>query len=510
MEVLLMWALRFVQDFAGDIVAAAREEQRLWARGGTSRGKAGTTVSRRSTGERGLALQAFLARLRNEGGSLPGRRTEDGTLEVNWSHITRLLDTGANYFYAGGPTRRMVQESGLPVSERPLLETPVTGRVGLHPWRTERIAYDEARHLSRLLTTACFIVVSYLSGARPGEVLNLERDCITYDEAARLWLMNGRRWKGATREDGTKIPEGEQRHDPWTVIELVATAVTVLERLHDRRLLFPVQVDERRNVGGSAGRRRPGEALTASQMGADLTEFIVWVNIYCDTRGWRQERIPDDPAGAISPSRFRRTLAWHIVRRPRGLIACAIQYSHVNVAITLGYGGTYDSGFPDDHVYEEWLFRLEQLAEDEERLAKGEHVSGPAADIYRHRVRVGNARFAGRVLTTNGQAHDLLANTELQIYPGRAMTCVFNAAKAPCQIRRSQDDTARTPDQDDCRPTTCQNIAYTDRDIAELEAQAAELQDVVDDPLAPSIRKRRDRHELTRIRKIITDHTHTK
>jgi len=506
MEILLMWALRFVQDFADDIIAAACEERRLWARGGTSRGKAGVVRLRRAQGEGQQVLRAFLARLHDEGGSLPGRRTEDGSLEVNWSHLTRLLNLSANYFYVGGRPRRIVQESGLPVTERIPLETPITGRVGQHPWRTEKIAYGEIKQLCRLLSTACFIVVSYLSGARPGEVLNLERSCITYDPTARLWLMSGRRWKGVTDEDGEKIPEGEERHDPWTVIELVAQAVTVLERLHNRPLLFPVQMDERRHVGASAARRRPGEALTGSMMGKDITELIAWVNDYCDARGWNRERIPDDPAGAISPSRFRRTLAWHIVRRPRGLIACAIQYSHVNVAITLGYGGTYDSGFPDDHAYEQWLLRLEQLAEDEERLARGEHVSGPAADTYRHRVHGANARFAGRVLTTVGQAHDLLANTELQIYPGRAMTCVFDAAKAPCQLRRSQDDTARTPDQDDCRPTTCQNIAYTDRDIAELEVQAAELQAVIDDPLAPSIRKRRDRHELARIRKIITDH----
>jgi integrase len=509
MEVLLMWALRFVQDFADDIIAAAGEERRLWASGGTSRGKSGTARAGHKTGEAQLALRAFLARLSDEDGSLPGRRTDDGTLEVNWSHLTRLLDTSANYFGADRPSRRIVQESGLPIGERIFLDVPVTGRVGRQPWKSDGIAYDEVKQLCRLLTTACFIVVSYLSGARPGEVLNLERGCISYDESARLWLMNGRLWKGATDEEGTKIPEGEERHDPWTVIELVAQAVNVLERLHDRSLLFPVLLDERRNVGGSAARRRPGQALTSSAMGEDITQFIAWINTYCDTRGLNRERIPDDPAGAICPSRFRRTLAWHIVRRPRGLVACAIQYSHVNVTVTLGYGGAYDSGFPDDHAYEQWLFRLEQLAENEERLARGEHVSGPAADTYRHRVHRANARFAGRVLTTHGQAHDLLANTELQIYPGRAMTCVFDAAKAPCQLRRSQDDTTRTPDQDDCRPN-CQNIAYTDRDIVDLEAQAAELQDVVDDPLAPSIRKRRDRHELARIRKIITDHTLTR
>ena len=64
--------------------------------------------------------------------------------------------------------------------------------------------------------------------------------------------------------------------------------------------------------------------------------------------------------------------------------------------------------------------------------------------------------------------------------------------------------------QDDCRPTTCQNIAYTDRDIAELEAQAAELQDVVNDPLTPSIRKQRGCTNSPRIPKIIANHTRTK
>ncbi|MFK4687743.1 hypothetical protein [Streptomyces pristinaespiralis] len=362
MELLLMWALRFVQDFADDIIAAASEERRIWARGGSSRGKSGTGRAGHKMGEAQLVLRAFLARLSDEGGSLPGRRTDDGTLEVNWSHLTRLLDNSANYFGIGRPSRRTVQESGLPICERILLDVPVTGRVGQQPWIGDGIAYHEVQQLCRLLTTACFIVVSYLSGARPGEVLNLERGCITYDESARLWLMNGRRWKGATDKDGTKIPEGEERHDPWTGIELVAEAVTVLERLHDRRLLFPVLLDERRNVGGSAARRRPGQALTGSAMGEDITQFIAWVNTFCDAHGLNQERIPDDPAGAISPSRFRRTLAWHIVRRPRGLVACAIQYSHVNVAITLGYGGTYDSGFPDDHAYEQWLSCLEQTA----------------------------------------------------------------------------------------------------------------------------------------------------
>jgi hypothetical protein len=142
--------------------------------------------------------------------------------------------------------------------------------------------------------------------------------------------------------------------------------------------------------------------------------------------------------------------------------------------MTLGYSGSYDSGFPDEHAYEDWLFRLERLADDHERLTAGEQVSGPATATYRHRITEAHRTFAGRVLTNTSHAHDMLANPLLQIYPGRAMTCVFDQAKALCQIRGTQGDVRATPDQDDCRPT-CRNLAYTDRDIAALRRQATEL-----------------------------------
>jgi hypothetical protein len=192
------------------------------------------------------------------------------------------------------------------------------------------------------------------------------------------------------------------------------------------------------------------------------------------------------------------------VRRPRGLVAAAIQYGHVHVQLTLGYSGTYASGFPDEHAFEEWLLRIETIAEDEGRLAAGEHVSGPAADVYRHRVNAAHAKFAGRVLTA-AAARDTLANPLLQIYPGRAMTCVLDPAKALCQLFHDEKDARRTPDQFDCRPN-CQNIAYTDRDIEELAAQARELRDLAGHHLAPSPRHRRERAEQRRLESIITAH----
>ena len=148
-------------------------------------------------------------------------------------------------------------------------------------------------------------------------------------------------------------------------------------------------------------------------------------------------------------------------RKPRGMIAAAIQYGHLSVAMTLGYSGSYASGFPDDLTFEQWLAKLETMAEDHERLQQGEHVSGPAAATYRQRVNAAT-RFAGRVLRTNREAAALLADPDLQIYQGKGMTCVLDPHKAACRVARDERAHRRTPDLDDCRPY-CANIARTDR-----------------------------------------------
>jgi hypothetical protein len=113
----------------------------------------------------------------------------------------------------------------------------------------------------------------------------------------------------------------------------------------------------------------------------------------------------------------------------------------------------YDSGFPDEHAYEDWLCRLDRLVDDHHRLVAGEHVSGSAADTYRHRIQTAHHQFAGRVLTNIKHARDVVANPLLQIYPGRAMTCVFDPAKALCQLHTADGDVRRTPDRATAGPT---------------------------------------------------------
>lgn len=503
MQMLLRWAIRFVEDFSDDILAAYGERQILHDRMPEVRRELGIQASadrpRHGLGEVAQKMAAYLDDLRERGEPLPGIRRSDGRLEIRWRHLAAIVDAASSVRQGG--TGRMVIESGLPIGEHTYVGT-LTGSLDGQPWRSERIHYEEAPQLARLLATACFVVVAYLSGARPGEVLNLRRGCITHDSKTGLWLMEGLYFKGAEDEDGTKIPEGEIRHDPWVVIEIVARAVDVMERLHPRPLVFPRSIDPHTRKWST--QKRHGGARTTHGIVKDLTAFVTWVNAHCDALG-RLDAIPADKHKSLAPSRFRRTLAWFIRRQPRGLIAASIQYGHAHTRMLQGYAGTFESGFPDEFAFEDWLFRMEGLAEDEQKLADGEHVSGPAADAYRFRVTTASREFAGRVLTSDRQARDLVGNPLLQIHHGQGMTCVFNPATAACQLRGTADDPMVTPDLDDCRPR-CPNLARTDRDIEHVREQAADLAEVVADPLAPPLRHERDLHELDRLQRIIDAH----
>ena len=50
-------------------------------------------------------------------------------------------------------------------------------------------------------------------------------------------------------------------------------------------------------------------------------------------------------------------------------------------------------------------------------------------ETYRHGVQAAT-RFADRVLRTQRHAHDMLGNPDLQIFPGKGMTCVLDPKRA--------------------------------------------------------------------------------
>lgn len=499
MNAILAWSLRFVEQLAPDITAAAREDMRLADLHREGQGR--SNRYRRQIGEISGDVQGLVRAFSRLHIPLPGTISpQTGQLDYHYGYLAWLL--GAHMRSLQKPeSRRILEESGLGIKEGSPLLVKLTGQLDGQCWRENPIDKSEARALARHLIAACFIVIGYLSGMRPAEVLSLERGCLQR-EPDGLLLLRGRHWKSVYDENGEHKPQGEIRPDPWVVAEPVAVAIRVLEQLHDEQLLFPNRLGAREITGA---RFRDGRARASAHMCRDMNAFIDWVNAYCRDTG-RADAIPDDPQQpTVQARQLRRTLAWYIARKPRGVVAAAIQYGHLKVQMTLGYAGTYASGFPDDLAFEEWLARLETLSDAHEHLASGEHISGPAADTYRRRVE--NAqRFAGRVLTTRRDTQTLLGNPDVQIYPGIGMTCVLDPQRAACRIQRDQNDTRRTPDLSDCRPN-CANIARTDRDIAVLQNQVTQLTTLVQDPLAPGPRVARERHELQRLKTII-DHHH--
>lgn len=210
--------------------------------------------------------------------------------------------------------------------------------------------------------------------------------------------------------------------------------------------------------------------------------------------GWRAE--------FLHGSRFRRTLAYFIVRRPRGLIAAALQYSHISTKVTLHYAGEGDTSWLEDLAVEKLEMVLEQNDDDWTRIQDGEHVSGPSADEYRTRLS-GVTRFSGRVVRSVRSVERLLDQADPDIHHGDAMTCVHRAETAECRKEKLALGlpAASGPDESFCRSSST-NLVYTNRDIAQLHSKIPAWETTAHDPLAPQSRRAR----AARARSIIEAH----
>ena len=84
-------------------------------------------------------------------------------------------------------------------------------------------------------------------------------------------------------------------------------------------------------------------ALKKSTLNQRIEDFVIRGNREAEAHGLPNRVVPDNPHGAIVMNRFRRTLAWHIARRPGGLIALAIQYEHMRTALDARTSSGYDA-----------------------------------------------------------------------------------------------------------------------------------------------------------------------
>ncbi|MFJ2746360.1 integrase [Streptomyces sp. NPDC087440] len=486
---LLIWALRVVDDFADDILSAQAEQQRLTE-------KADQTVG---TWESMGRLRAYLDQLVERGAPVPTRRHK-GDHQISATYIAALV--GCSPQQVNSHLRSQLRE-GFREYVRHLpgscpLATPITGRVAGQPW-TEAIDFTEVPLLMRHLSTACFIVLAYLTGMRPGEVLGLDSGCCPEAPSPGPHLIYGRVFKGVHDQDGNHHSAGQVREVPWVAIPPVVTAIRVLERIAPDGLLFDTAVH-----AIPRGRTPTGRAVGFERMGSRVEDFIAWASGLAVRLGRPHEVIPDDPFGALGVARFRRSLAWHIARRPGGLVALAIQYGHMRTAMSAGYAARGRGGIHELLDIETARATADTLTTLHDDLAAGTGISGPAARRAIHAAAQAPA-FAGSI-RTHRQARDILGNPALTVYdnPHSFLMCVYNRERALCHRLDATD----APSLNRCQPA-CANIARTDRHAHELVEHAATLEkqaasEAVPGPLADRLAQRADH-----LRELADRHHHT-
>lgn len=488
MSTVLVWALRFVQDFSDDILQAAQQRNAIIAE-----------PRRRMQRGDNAKLQNYLDDLRRSGGALPGRINRSGRLELAGQYLAAKLDISYNAL-------RRVHSSGVPIQAGAPLDTPTSGRIHDEPW-TETIDFYEADHLVRLLAAACLIVTAYLSGMRRQECLALRRGCCrpARDDGptAAGFEIVGRTFKTAVDAEGNTIPGGAVRDHPWYVIEPVAAAVSVMERLHPHDMVF---------AGAAFNPTLSGDrALARTSISVVIEQFIGWCNDAAARIGRPDEAIPEDPDGPITMQRFRRTLAWFIYRLPGGMVSLGIQYGHLEPLVTAGYGSRVSAQLRDVFPMEEALARFEHLANAADRRDAGEHVSGPAAGRYTEGIDHFVATYPGRFLPPKGYKQ-LLANPKLRIFDNglQPVACCYDATKALCHPdNQRKPDIRRSPDLTRCDPR-CGNIARTDSHIDEIRVEINHLTEQRSSPMTPEPMYHAYGQRIDMLQDIIDTHQRTR
>ncbi|MFF9051556.1 integrase [Streptomyces erythrochromogenes] len=490
---LLVWAIRFVDDFADDILAAWAERRRLVA----------VAAANTSRPEGLEALAEHLLPLIRAGAALPAVRMH-GKMALARTYIAAV--TGASLgqvgrFSAQHRLSALTNESPGPSP----LRVPVTGRINGKPWRTH-MDFDEAPELMRHLGTAAAVICLYLTGMRPQEVQGLRSGCCHEPEPATdgtrgRHLIRGRHFKNVTDHDGNLISAGEEREVPWVAINPVVHAIRVLERMvPPGELLLSAAHHDFMQQRGHHG------ALKHAGLSTRIKDFVGWANQEAQVLGLPDLAIPEDPHGTIGLARFRRTLAWHIARRPGGLVALAIQYGHMRTVLdartSSGYGSRSRGGIHSVLDVETALAAADTAARLRDRIAAGERISGPAA---RRAVTAAatTPRFEGRIVTTTfaRKAAKFLARDGVVLYdnPDAFLICAFKHDNALCE----PDPGATAPRQYACQ-SGCGNTVRTDTHARQMRDRAG----VIDQLAAAAPEKIAKRLQLNASRLRATADTH--
>jgi len=399
-------------------------------------------------------VRDWFATLRAAGQSVP-TKPHAGKEVVNWALIAYDLGIPIDALY-NSELSTQIRAYALEHHRRELVHFKVSDRVtNLVP---AEIPLDAIQSLVRLVEASCFVVIAYLTGMRPGEVLALEKGSLDEPGPDEGWrFIRSRHFKTAVDQDGNSAPAGEVRDVPWVAIGPVAEAIMLLEELCDDRqgLLFAT-----RSPTGQAG---DGRSRTTNAINDAIADLIKSAN------GRSRGIVPKESHGAITSDRFRRTLAWHIANRPNGTVALSIQYNHASLAISESYAARGRGGMDELIDIERARRMSRELASAWEELEAGAQVSGPAASRFVFAARRHQEIFAG-IVANRRQAKQLDADPNLRLYqnPDAHVFCMFRRQTAMC-LEENDGEAINEPRLPNCNPR-CGNIARIDSHAADMSA----------------------------------------
>ena len=366
------------------------------------------------------------------------------------------------------------------------IPVPVTCVIEGHAW-LPLIDYRDIEKLQRVLQAAAAVVICTCTGMRGEECTKLQRGAlrtVLRPDGARSYRIDGRIFK-AVRDNNDQQDRGGKQW-VWATIKPGADAITALEHLAE--------------VTGSSGLmahldspNQPG--LTSETMTRWINELIEYANgLRTALEVHQVHHIAPDPAGNVTLDRFRRTVAWHIVNQPEGLLAAGVQFGHMQSTTTDGYASTITSGIAATMDEERTRALYATLQEHANAAKTGMKASGPAAKQF---GKVLNGFVAKRFPGTYADLSKkderrLRSDPDLAVRknPGHGCLCLANPLKPGTMACSREND--GEPNRNDCK-TYCGNRVYTDATVAEDQEEAAQLRARVRDAnpiLAARINKR--------------------
>lgn len=509
---LLGWSIRYVTEFAPDILAAREEMDRLEAHCAALIEQDSALNRQDRRRQQRTRLEGYFGRLRSERRGVPIwgtahngiflRHPETGDVSppVN-SHLLHLhigIDARAEkrmhvQLASGAPDLidAALRELGVEAGgmDTPISILPGTGK----PWRPRFDAKTLAAE-ERMLQSAAYILCAYLTGMRDCEVQAMQRGCLSLTHSEDGMIMRHR-----VRSVAYKGKSSQGEPAEWITIEPVARAVEVLERLSFRvssarglTTLWPVLIA-----------RSVCKDHLSAEIVRQLNHFRDHLNDLFGTPA--RPAIPNGPGDQpwrITTRQFRRTIAWHIANRPFGTIAGMIQYKHASVAAFEGYAGSSRSGFRAEVENQRSLGQLDDLLLYFDERQTGATLSGPAAARITKTLDSisGDLGPLPAMIADRARLRTMLASLARTLHVGVLADCFFDPGIAACL---KQGTGAKGPLTALCQPTLCPNACITARHRAAWVRSAHEAASLLKEKRLSQLQRSILQQDLERARTVL-------